>query len=450
MVAEQAGIPAVAIVISDFLTSAKAAGRAAGFPELRIATYPGAVAVHPYDEMAANIRDIVFPQIVEHLTKTSGPSGDTVKAPSDIADDEMKIAFAGSFEEVNQYFYDQGWTDGLPIVPPTADRVAEFLRFTRRGADTDLGVLHPSMQQATVHSVAVNGVMAGCRPEYMPVLIAVVEAIADPRFHLEDAGSSAGWTPMITLNGPVIDALGFNCSTAVLRTGNQANTSVSRFLRLYLRNAAGFVPGTGDMATFGRPDFPVLAENESASPWEPLSVTRGFKPGQSVVTVNSVGLMSFQITVVAQGADNLLQNIAKKVQQVLLSGDGSIIQKGPEMAPQLVLAPVIAEAIAAGGYSKKDVQNFVFKHSMVTAREFDAWLRLQGIRSACACVEAGLLPKDFCRSTDPDRMLPLYHSPDELQVIVTGTSERNRFFVSQNVSRQGLATSKKIDFELPD
>ena len=414
-------------------------------PNLRVAVYPGAIAVHPIEQVERNIREVVFPQILKLLTE---PIPEAAASATTVVSKEHAVVFEGSFEEVNEFFYERQWSDGLPIVPPTSEKVEQFLKYTDRSPNDVLGILHPALRQATTHSIAVNGVMAGCHPEYMPVLVAIVEAIADPRFHLEDAGSSAGWAPMIILNGPVIKRLGFNAGTGVLRVGNQANTSVGRFLRLYLCNVAGFIPGVSDMATFGRPDFPVLAENESASPWEPLSVTRGFKPGESVVTVTSVGFMSYQLTIVAQTAESLLQNLAAKVRQNLVAGDGSIVNKGPEEAPQLVLSPVIARTLAGAGYTKRDVQQYIFEHSKVPASEFDSWLAFQGHTDACSCVKKGLLPTQFCESEDPQRMLPLYHAPQELQVIVAGTPERNRFFVSQQVGRQGLATSRKINMAL--
>lgn len=432
-------------MVSDFLTSARLTGKAAGLPNLRVAVYPGAIAIHPLDEVEKNIREIVFPQIIKLLTEPVVDAG-----AAEVASKERSIVFEGSFEEINEYFHAKQWSDGAPIVPPTEEKVAEFLKYTRRAPDEVLGVLHPALRRATVHSIAVNGVMAGCRPEYMPVLIAAVEAIADPRFHLEDAGSSAGWAPLIILNGPAIKRLGFNAGTAALRVGYQANTTVGRFLRLYMRNVAGFMPGVSDMATFGRPNFPVLAENESASPWEPLSVTRGFGPADSVVTVSSVGFQSFTLTVVAQTPEKILHNITMKLQQILLAGDGSIINKGPEESPLLVMSPVIAKSLADAGYTKKYIQQYAFEHSRVPAREFDRWLEFQGHKTACECVTEGMLPSFFCESEDPERPVPLYHSAEELQVIVAGTEQRNRFFVAQQVGRQGLATSKKIDMSLLD
>jgi hypothetical protein len=166
-----------------------------------------------------------------------------------------------------------------------------------------------------------------------------------------------------------------------------------------------------------------------------------------VVTVQSVGFMSFQLTVVAQTPEGILENITRKVGQILLAGDGSVMTKGPEEAPLLALSPVVARTLAEGGYSKEAVRQYIYEHARASARELDAWLAFQGWPSACDCVKKGVLPAHFCESDDPQRMLPLYHAPEELQIVVAGTVERNRFFVAQQVGRQGLATSRKIDLD---
>lgn len=425
------------------MTSAKLTGKAAGLPDIRVAAYPGAIAIDSAVQIEKNIRETVFPQIIKLLTELVKPAVTIKKNVK-----KHLYAFEGTFEEVNEIFALKQWTDGLPIVPPTDEKVEQFLKYTNHDPADVIGQLPPSLCPATVKTVAINGVMAGCKPEYMPILIAVVEAVADPHFHLEDAGSSAGWATMIILNGPAIKRLEFNYSTAVLRVGSQANTSVSRFLRLCLRNIAGFMPGTTDMASYGRPEWPVLAENEEESPWEPLSVTRGFPDGDSVITVNSVGHMSFMLTVTATTPEGILKNIAAKVRLNLLAGDGSTIMKHGEMAPILGLSPSIANTLAQAGYSKQDVKEYIYQHSQVTAAEFDEWLALQAKPDSCECVKRGLLPEHFHVSDDPNRMLPLYHNADELQIVVAGTKDRNRFFVAEQVGRQGLVTSKCIDMTM--
>lgn len=437
--AEKAGIPAVGIVVDDFVRSAKATAKGAGLADARIAVYPGSVAIDPDDELERKFRDVMFPQIVELMERRS-----TVHAPEG-APHERTVTVSGDDAAVSEAFLDRGWTDGLPIVPPTPERVARFLEHTARGPRDVVARLLPSRRAVTVESIAVNGVMAGCRPEYMPVLVAMVEVLADPRFHQEDAGSSAGWTPLIVLNGPVADELGFNHSTGVLRHGSRPNSTVSRALRMILRNVAGFLPGVGDMATYGRPDVPVLVEDESRSPWEPLSVARGFAPGESVVTLTSLGAMGFHLTAVAQDADDLLRNITTKVRLALLAGDGSAITKGLELSHFLVLSPVLAQTLADAGYDRVAVQEYVYEHAKVPARKFDEWLGLQGIPSATECVARGLLQPHFAESADPERLVPVYHFAHELQIVVSGTPNRNRFFVGMNIARQGLATSKRVE-----
>ena len=138
--------------------------------------------------------------------------------------------FRGTFEEVNAHFYERQWSDGLPIVPPTPQKIEEFLSFTDRAPDESLGILLPESRAATIWAVAANGVMAGCRPEYMPILVALVEAMADPTYGVEHSGNTPGSETLIILNGPIIKDLEFNYTQGVLRDGFMPNTSVGRGL----------------------------------------------------------------------------------------------------------------------------------------------------------------------------------------------------------------------------
>ena len=184
--------------------------------------------------------------------------------------------FQGTFEAVNAHFYEREWSDGLPIVPPTLEKIQEFLSFTDRAPDDLLGILLPENRAATVWAVAVNGVMAGCRPEYMPILVALAEAMADPYYGVEHSGNTPGSETLIVLNGPIIKDLNFNFTQGVLRDGFMPNTSVGRFWRLALRNIAGFLPHKNDKGTFGNTFRVVLAENEDALAkigWPPNRMT---------------------------------------------------------------------------------------------------------------------------------------------------------------------------------
>ena len=209
-----------------------------------MAIVPGHVDVQTVDELRANVLGVTVEGVVQGLT------GAPEKATELVEPEPGEIVFEGTPDEINRFYYENGWSDGLPIVPPTAARVDEFLG-DRPGRRRALGVLLPDRRSATVRTVAINGVMAGCRPEYMPVLVALIEAMADPRYGVEHSGNTPGAETLIIVNGPIIRRLGFNYQQGALRDGFQANTSIGRFWRLYLRNVAGFLPHKTDKGTSG-------------------------------------------------------------------------------------------------------------------------------------------------------------------------------------------------------
>jgi hypothetical protein len=353
------------------------------------------------------------------------------------------VVFTGTNEEVNDYFYEQGWSDGLPIIPPTLEKVEEFLRYTPLSADAALGVLPPANREATVWNVAVNGVMAGCRPEYMPVLVAIAEAMADPRFSIKDAGSTGGWEVTVILNGPVMRQLGFNFGVAMLRAGARANTSVARFTRMYMRNIAGLLPGVADMSTQGRNYFPpVIVEDEVYSPWQPLSVDLGFKKDSNVVTLqghlvfNKIGQQG------GKTATEMLDMIAAAmVNDFLANGFASISSGwGPENHDMLVMGAIVAKKIAEQ-YTKQQAKEYLFKKARVTAKQFE---EVHWYEMATRITPESIKAAAFYESDSPDRLVPLYHDANELFIIVAGDYARNRCFTMRGIGRMGLATSKEV------
>jgi len=258
-VAERAGVPSASLVCEGFRGQAATTATGLGLPGLPTALVPGHVDVQSADELRHNVAAVTVDAVIRNLTETISRVGDAVVEPS-----PADIVFEGNLDEVNRFFYENDWSDGLPIVPPTPERVAEFLRWSDRPGETELGVLLPDQRRATVWNVAVNGVMAGCRPKYMPILVALVEAMADPHYGVEHSGNTPGAETLIILNGPIIKELGFNYEQGALRDGIQANTTIGRFWRLYLRNVAGFLHHRTDKGTFGNTWRVVLAENEDA------------------------------------------------------------------------------------------------------------------------------------------------------------------------------------------
>lgn len=198
-----------------------------------------------------------------------------------------KIEYAEG-DDPAELCYARGWTDGLPVTPPTDERVMAMLKGTSRRPDEVIGKMPPYLGVCTVEKVAINAVMAGCRPEYMPVLLAAVEAALEPVFTLHGVLATTYFSsPIIIVNGPIARRIGMNCGINALGQGNRANATIGRALNLIVQNVGGARPGEADRSTLGAPSKYTLcfAEDESDPSWEPLSVARGLRPGASAVTL---------------------------------------------------------------------------------------------------------------------------------------------------------------------
>ncbi len=198
------------------------------------------------------------------------------------------VATADDLEAVNALFYERGWTDGLPIIPPTRERVERMVAGGGRPGDALVGRIPPKWGEATVERIAVNAVMAGCRPEHLPVVLAAVEALLDDRVNLHGVQCTTHvTTPLIVVNGSLSRRLGINGGPNCFGQGWIANAAIGRAVRLILVNLGGARPGRIDKATFGHPGKYAycVAENEAESPWEPFHVEQGYRPDESAVTV---------------------------------------------------------------------------------------------------------------------------------------------------------------------
>ncbi|MGH7935265.1 MAG: TlpA family protein disulfide reductase [Candidatus Binataceae bacterium] len=186
-----------------------------------------------------------------------------------------------------EFMFDQGLTDGLPVIPPTPERVIRMLKGTRRDAQQVVGNCAPNYAPVTIEKIAINAVMAGCKPEYLPVVIAAVEVICTPEFNIHGVTATTyGATPIIVVNGPIRHRIGMNMGINVFGQGNRANATIGRAVKLIVRNVGGGRPGEVERAAFGSASkfTQCFAEFEEKSPWEPLHVERGFDAGDSVVT----------------------------------------------------------------------------------------------------------------------------------------------------------------------
>ena len=216
-------------------------------------------------------------------------------------------------EDEHELCFSRGWSDGLPVVPPTPVRVLRMLGGTTRDAQEVVGAIPPNNAPCTVEKVAINAVMAGCKPEYMPVVLAVVEAALLPEFTMHGLLCTTWFSgPMVVVNGPVARRIGMNSGVNALGQGNRANASIGRALQLVIRNVGGGVPGGIDRATLGWPGKYTLcfAEDESDPAWQPLSVERGVPPGVSAVTLFGAGGLSPNMDEVSRTPESLARSLA--------------------------------------------------------------------------------------------------------------------------------------------
>jgi len=222
-------------------------------------------------------------------SRTQDP--DFVKARADKAGAESlrsRRIELGAYEDDIEAAYSRGWTDGLPVVPPTPERVARMLRGTNRDPGEVVAVMPPDLVECTVEKVAINAVLAGCQPDYLPVVLAAVEAASTDTFNIHGVlATTMPVSPVVIVNGPIAQAIGMNSGGNAMGQGNRANATIGRALQLVIRNVGGGRPGGVDRATQGQPGKYTFcfAENEDDSPWTPLHVARGFAPEQSTVTL---------------------------------------------------------------------------------------------------------------------------------------------------------------------
>ena len=289
--AEALGIPSVMIAAPGFVKQAKSAAAAAGLASLRVAEYPGAFASHTREELLANTRSVLWPQVKAGLTGGRSNTRDAkdggARLSSNVSRPENQPLITGTFAEIKQIFLDSGWTDGLPIVPPTEEAVAEFLKFTDLAPDHSLGAIPPAQRDVTVRHVAANGAMAGCPPEFMPLLLAFVEAMKVGDFRRPLASTHA-WTPYCWLNGPVARQLGFDCGQGELN--EPKNAVLGRFLNLAMLNLGGYRVKENRMGTFGYLMPWCLVEDDAAAlkvGWKPWHTQRGHGLNESTLTAAS-------------------------------------------------------------------------------------------------------------------------------------------------------------------
>ena len=326
-----------------------------------------------------------------------------------------------SLESIFDYFdaaCEKGWTDGLPVYPPTASRVAAMLRYTDRKPDDVAGIIPPRNGAATIEKIAINAVMTGCRPEYLPVLIAAVEAMVQTEYNLYGRQTTTHpGAHLLIVHGPIRKELNVNCRQNVLGHGWRANATMGRALRLIMINVGGNQPGVTDMATHGHPGkySYCMGEDEENSPWEPFHVERGFAKEVSAVTV-----------LCAEAPHNINDQISKTPQSYLGSaastmshlGGNAIYRSGLKSEQMLVIPAETAQWMWEQGWSKYDVKLFLFEKARQPIRA----MRNRG----------GWDMAPWPKGVDPnddDCRVPIVGRPDDILILVAGGHQRHMNFI---------------------
>jgi hypothetical protein len=318
------------------------------------------------------------------------------------------LSVPDDLDEFQETAMARGWSDGLPVLPPTAARVARLVAGSGLARDAVVvASLAPAMRPATVEAIAINAAMAGAAPEHMPVVLAALRAVADPAFNLNAIQTTTHpCTPLIIVNGPIAARLGVSGGANALGNGHRANAVIGRALRLVLQNVGGATAGETDRATLGHAGkfTYCLAENEAESPWEPLHVERGFGRDESTVTVLGAAAPS---NVNDHGSASARALVKALAGTLAMPASNNIYYGGEAL---VILGPEHARTIADSGWSKTDLRHALWEHGRVRMDAFSAenLARYRHIN-----------PGRF-DATEPDATVTPTLRPDDIMVIVAG------------------------------
>ena len=314
-----------------------------------------------------------------------------------------------------EFCYSQGWTDGLPVIPPTDKLVSAFLERVERKPDEVLGGVPERRRFVTAEQVAANAIMAGCLPQYAPVVVAAVEAVLQPQFNLVGPSASLGGSGILLIvNGPVVESLEINCRNNLFGPGNRANATIGRAIRLVLMNTCGAIPGLFDRSCLGHPGkySYCIAENEADSPWLSLHAERGCAAGTSAVTVFACEGPRQVRNAVSQTPEGVLTGIADVMScmgtSLTMSGSiGSTATGTRQGEITIVIAGEHTQTISKHGWSKNDVR---------------AYLAKQARRTAADLKRGGGLPGAPAPGDD-SRYIPVVERPDDIMIVAAGGRE---------------------------
>ena len=332
------------------------------------------------------------------------------------------------------YCFEQGWTDGLPVVPPAPERVEQMLAWEGRPPETPIAVHPATGYECTVQAAAVNAVMAGCKPEYFPVLVAAFEAMNEPGFNFHGSTASTGGSaPLLVVSGPFADDIGMNSDVNLFGPGNRANATIGRAVRLILMNVFRMVPGISDKSTQGQPakfGF-CIAERSRGNPWPLLCEEQGYPEGVSSVTVFAGG-----------GFCNVENHGGNTPEHILGTFADAMANYGCITLGQsvVVMAPEHMRIVAGAGWTRKQAQEYLFAHAWRSVEGMKAVGKHRDVEYGKQHAEEGMHPLaddgKFHRGLGPDDILILMGGGD--------AGGHSSFIPSWSRGRASLMQSKPI------
>jgi hypothetical protein len=388
--------PVVMLANYGFANDAESAARGKGMPGVRVIPTKVPCESTVMADIEAGV-DEAWNNIVAALTKPLTTEEKNPKAEK--TEKPERITFKGNLEEVNRFFYRRGWTDGLPIIPPTEEAVAEMLKGTDLPADHLLGKLQSRLGKATVEKVAINAVMAGALPTYLPVLIAATIDLleSEPGFNgYTTYGFSTGsWSPFWVINGPIRNQLNINNGSGAFSPGNIANAAIGRAMGLIIKNIGGVRKGIEDMGVMGNPMkyTMVIGENEEESPWEPLHMEYGYKKEDSTISL-SFPQSFLQHYPPGSDAASILQSVVDNMPR--------------SMRYTIIFNPATAKNLAREGYTKEKIKQYITENRQISTAQMK---KQPG---------AVVVPGHQQPPQDTSGLIPLIRDPRFIRVIVGG------------------------------
>jgi hypothetical protein len=337
-----------------------------------------------------------------------------------------RIPFKGTLEEVQYFFTRSQWTDGLPVIPPTEEAVGKMLKGTSHSGEEILGLLRPEFWQVNVEKIAINAVMAGCKPQDLPVVLAAVAGYIEKE-HESMLVSATSMVAMHLVNGPIRNEIGMNKGLGAQGPGNQANASIGRAITLCLINLGGWWPGRSSMGTQGHPAQYTfcIPENEETSPWEPFHAGKGYRAEESTLSV------FIDFGGLGGGCEGGLRAIPRALRSI----------QNPRGATVL-LDPSLAKIISDEGYTKKELQQWLWENTTMSFKEWWQGPFLPNFMEK-HIGEPGYWPESYKRGNlPPDTIVHCFPSAETINIIVVGGASKilfqsggNKYRFSSSIDR---------------